>query len=106
MDANMEELLDLCTGNFTSQAEKPLSVNSDKKENMEELLNLCSGKFITQGKYPTESIRLTTAKYVKSVPLKKSPLLLGEKFTENRAMMDSCIEVEFVASWYLELSHS
>ncbi|KAK2508484.1 hypothetical protein MC885_015266 [Smutsia gigantea] len=48
MDANMEELLDLCTGNFTSQAEKPLSVNSDKKENMEELLNLCSGKFTSQ----------------------------------------------------------
>uniref|UniRef100_A0A2I3GJB2 Claspin n=1 Tax=Nomascus leucogenys TaxID=61853 RepID=A0A2I3GJB2_NOMLE len=48
MDANMDELLDLCTGNFTSQAEKHLPRKSDKKENMEELLNLCSGKFTSQ----------------------------------------------------------
>ncbi|XP_037683675.1 claspin [Choloepus didactylus] len=48
MDANMDELLDLCTGKFTSQDEKPLSRKSDKKENMEELLNLCSGKFTSQ----------------------------------------------------------
>uniref|UniRef100_A0A8C3WC68 Claspin n=1 Tax=Catagonus wagneri TaxID=51154 RepID=A0A8C3WC68_9CETA len=45
MDANMDELLDLCTGKFTSQGEKPLPRKSDKKENMEELLDLCSGKF-------------------------------------------------------------
>lgn len=63
MDANMDELLDLCTGKFTSQTEKHLPRKSDKKENMEELLNLCSGKFTSQGKYPTESIRLTTLKY-------------------------------------------
>ncbi|XP_045332651.1 claspin isoform X3 [Leopardus geoffroyi] len=48
MDANMDELLDLCTGKFTSQAEKTLSRKSDKKENLEELLNLCSGKFTSQ----------------------------------------------------------
>uniref|UniRef100_A0A671DNE6 Claspin n=1 Tax=Rhinolophus ferrumequinum TaxID=59479 RepID=A0A671DNE6_RHIFE len=48
MDANMDELLDLCTGKFTSQAEKALPRKSDKKENMEELLNLCSGKFTSQ----------------------------------------------------------
>uniref|UniRef100_A0A2I3THF9 Claspin n=1 Tax=Pan troglodytes TaxID=9598 RepID=A0A2I3THF9_PANTR len=48
MDANMDELLDLCTGKFTSQAEKHLPRKSDKKENMEELLNLCSGKFTSQ----------------------------------------------------------
>uniref|UniRef100_A0A8C4LY10 Claspin n=1 Tax=Equus asinus TaxID=9793 RepID=A0A8C4LY10_EQUAS len=48
MDANMDELLDLCTGKFTSQAEKHLPGKSDKKENMEELLNLCSGKFTSQ----------------------------------------------------------
>ncbi|XP_005868738.1 PREDICTED: claspin [Myotis brandtii] len=48
MDANMDELLDLCTGKFTSQAEKALPGKSDKKENMEELLNLCSGKFTSQ----------------------------------------------------------
>ncbi|XP_058534780.1 claspin [Ochotona princeps] len=48
MDANMDELLDLCTGKFTTQAEKHLSTKNDKKENMEELLNLCSGKFTSQ----------------------------------------------------------
>ncbi|XP_016002740.2 claspin isoform X1 [Rousettus aegyptiacus] len=48
MDANMDELLDLCTGKFTSQAEKALPRKNDKKENMEELLNLCSGKFSSQ----------------------------------------------------------
>ncbi|KAM8935189.1 claspin isoform 1-T1 [Lycaon pictus] len=48
MDANMDELLDLCTGKFTSQTEKTLSRKNDKKENLEELLNLCSGKFTSQ----------------------------------------------------------
>ncbi|XP_066125796.1 claspin [Saccopteryx bilineata] len=48
MDANMDELLDLCTGKFTSQDEKALPRKSNKKENMEELLNLCSGKFTSQ----------------------------------------------------------
>lgn len=32
MDANMDELLDLCTGKFASQAEKPLPGKSDKRE--------------------------------------------------------------------------
>ncbi|XP_006886644.1 PREDICTED: claspin [Elephantulus edwardii] len=48
MDANMDELLDLCTGKFTSQTEKSLPSKNDKEENMEELLNLCSGKFTSQ----------------------------------------------------------
>nr|XP_025847546.1 claspin isoform X2 [Vulpes vulpes] len=48
MDANMDELLDLCTGKFTSQTEKTLPRKNDKKENLEELLNLCSGKFTSQ----------------------------------------------------------
>ncbi|NXG42030.1 CLSPN protein, partial [Psilopogon haemacephalus] len=48
MDANMDELLDLCSGQFSSQAEREQNTNSNKKENMEELLNLCSGKFVSQ----------------------------------------------------------
>ncbi|XP_009995695.1 PREDICTED: LOW QUALITY PROTEIN: claspin [Chaetura pelagica] len=48
MDANMDELLDLCSGKFSSQAEHVPSTSSHKKQNMEELLNLCSGKFVTQ----------------------------------------------------------
>ncbi|NWX23218.1 CLSPN protein, partial [Aegotheles bennettii] len=48
MDANMDELLDLCSGQFSSQAEHVPSPSSNKKQNMEELLNLCSGKFVSQ----------------------------------------------------------
>ncbi|NXN14077.1 CLSPN protein, partial [Indicator maculatus] len=48
MDANMDELLDLCSGQFSSQAEHEPNANSNKKQNMEELLNLCSGKFVSQ----------------------------------------------------------
>ncbi|XP_059686627.1 claspin [Gavia stellata] len=48
MDANMDELLDLCSGQFSSQAEHVPNTSSDKKQNMEELLNLCSGKFVSQ----------------------------------------------------------
>ncbi|NXR09061.1 CLSPN protein, partial [Semnornis frantzii] len=48
MDANMDELLDLCSGKFSNQAEREQNANSNKKQNMEELLNLCSGKFVSQ----------------------------------------------------------
>ncbi|NWH58292.1 CLSPN protein, partial [Geococcyx californianus] len=48
MDANMDELLDLCSGQFSSQAEHQPNSSSSKKQNMEELLNLCSGKFVSQ----------------------------------------------------------
>ncbi|XP_064028869.1 claspin isoform X3 [Pogoniulus pusillus] len=53
MDANMDELLDLCSGKFSSQAEREQNANSNKKQNMEELLNLCSGKFVSQTGSPT-----------------------------------------------------
>ncbi|XP_061305724.1 claspin [Pezoporus flaviventris] len=53
MDANMDELLDLCSGKFSSQAEHVPNTNSNKKQNMEELLNLCSGKFVSQTGSPT-----------------------------------------------------
>uniref|UniRef100_A0A8C3LV74 Claspin n=1 Tax=Chrysolophus pictus TaxID=9089 RepID=A0A8C3LV74_CHRPC len=53
MDANMDELLDLCSGQFSSQTEHVPSTSSNKKQNMEELLNLCSGKFVTQTDSPT-----------------------------------------------------
>ncbi|XP_054658714.1 claspin [Grus americana] len=53
MDANMDELLDLCSGQFSSQAEHVPNTSSNKKQNMEELLNLCSGKFVSQAGSPT-----------------------------------------------------
>uniref|UniRef100_A0A8D2J6I1 Claspin n=1 Tax=Varanus komodoensis TaxID=61221 RepID=A0A8D2J6I1_VARKO len=48
MDANMDELLDLCSGQFASQDKRPPDTYSGKKPNMEELLGLCSGKFASQ----------------------------------------------------------
>ncbi|XP_075409953.1 claspin [Tenrec ecaudatus] len=48
MDANMDELLDLCTGKFTSQEDKSQPGKNGQKGNMEELLSLCSGKFASQ----------------------------------------------------------
>ncbi|NXJ77275.1 CLSPN protein, partial [Trogon melanurus] len=48
MDANMDELLDLCSGQFSGQAERVPNASSSKKQNMEELLHLCSGKFVSQ----------------------------------------------------------
>ncbi|XP_062450355.1 claspin [Rhea pennata] len=53
MDANMDELLDLCSGQFSSQTEDVPNTNSSTKQNMEELLNLCSGKFVSQTGSPT-----------------------------------------------------
>ncbi|NWQ94084.1 CLSPN protein, partial [Burhinus bistriatus] len=48
MDANMDELLDLCSGQFSSQTEHVPNTSSYRKQNMEELLNLCSGKFVSR----------------------------------------------------------
>ncbi|KFQ32898.1 Claspin, partial [Mesitornis unicolor] len=53
MDANMDELLDLCSGQFSGRAEHASNSSSNKKQNMEELLNLCSGKFVSQTGSPT-----------------------------------------------------
>ncbi len=47
-DANMDELLGLCSGQFTEK-EKPRRISSTQilgtQENMDELLGLCSGQF-------------------------------------------------------------
>uniref|UniRef100_A0A2K6UX59 Claspin n=1 Tax=Saimiri boliviensis boliviensis TaxID=39432 RepID=A0A2K6UX59_SAIBB len=95
MDANMDELLDLCTGKFTSQAEKQLHRKSDKKENMEELLNLCSGKFTFQDASTPGSSELNKQEKESSMgdPMEEALALCSGSFPTDREEEDE--EEEF-----------
>ncbi|XP_039707029.1 claspin isoform X3 [Pteropus medius] len=86
MDANMDELLDLCTGKFTSQAEKALPRKNDKKENMEELLNLCSGKFTSQDVSTLAPSELNKQEKESSIsdPLEEALALCSGSFPTDR----------------------
>ncbi|XP_012620695.1 claspin isoform X1 [Microcebus murinus] len=86
MDANMDELLDLCTGKFTSQAEKRLPRKNDKKENMEELLNLCSGKFTSQDAFTPALSELNKQEKESSLddPMEEALALCSGSFPTDR----------------------
>ncbi|KAM6172464.1 claspin [Erethizon dorsatum] len=86
MDANMDELLNLCTGKFTSQAEKCPPRKNDKKENMEELLNLCSGKFPSQDASPLAPLELSKQEKENSVgdPMEEALALCSGSFPTDR----------------------
>lgn len=87
MDANMDELLDLCTGQFTSQPEEKCQPRkNDKKENMEELLNLCSGKFPTQDASPVAPLGLRSQEKESSTedPMEEALALCSGSFPTDR----------------------
>nr|XP_020015202.1 claspin isoform X2 [Castor canadensis] len=86
MDANMDELLDLCTGKFTSQPDKCQPKKNDKKENMEELLNLCSGKFTSQDASPMASSELSKPEKENSMgdPMEEALALCSGSFPTDR----------------------
>ncbi|XP_016073770.1 PREDICTED: claspin [Miniopterus natalensis] len=96
MDADMDELLDLCTGKFTSQAEKALPRKSNKKENMEELLNLCSGKFTSQDDSTLAPSELNKEERESSVddPMEEALALCSGSFPTDREE-ESSEEKEF-----------
>ncbi|XP_026249257.1 claspin isoform X5 [Urocitellus parryii] len=95
MDANMDELLDLCTGKFASQSEKCQSRKSDKKENMEELLNLCSGKFTSQDASSLTPLELSKQEKENSMvdPMEEALALCSGSFPTDREEEDE--EEEF-----------
>nr|XP_027793215.1 claspin isoform X3 [Marmota flaviventris] len=95
MDANMDELLDLCTGKFASQSEKCQSSKSDKKENMEELLNLCSGKFTSQDASSLTPLELSKQEKENSMvdPMEEALALCSGSFPTDREEEDE--EEEF-----------
>ncbi|CAH6790875.1 Clspn [Phodopus roborovskii] len=95
MDANMDELLDLCTGQFASQSEEKCQpTRSDRKENMEELLNLCSGKFPSQGASPIAPLELSKQEE-NSIddPMEEALALCSGSFPTDRE--EECEEEEF-----------
>ncbi|GAB1288924.1 Claspin [Apodemus speciosus] len=96
MDANMDELLDLCTGQFTSQSEEKCQPRkNDKKEDMEELLNLCSGKFPSQDASPDAPLGLGKQEKEHSTedPMEEALALCSGSFPTDREEEDE--EEEF-----------
>ncbi|KAL6038947.1 hypothetical protein STEG23_010036 [Scotinomys teguina] len=87
MDANMDELLDLCTGQFTSQSEEKCPPKkNNKKEDMEELLNLCSGKFPSQDASPMAPLELSGQEKDGSMddPMEEALALCSGSFPTDR----------------------
>ncbi|XP_036034502.1 claspin [Onychomys torridus] len=87
MDANMDELLDLCTGQFTSQSEEKCPPRkNNKKEDMEELLNLCSGKFPSQDASPVAPLELSKQEKESSMddPMEEALALCSGSFPTDR----------------------
>ncbi|NXN39660.1 CLSPN protein, partial [Rhinoptilus africanus] len=97
MDANMDELLDLCSGQFSSQAEHVPNTSSSKKQNMEELLNLCSGKFVSQNSPTWASSASSKAEKDSDIedPMAEALALCSGSFPTDREEEDEEEQEEF-----------
>ncbi|KAM5179724.1 claspin [Mantella aurantiaca] len=98
MDANMGELLDLCSGQFKESQSvigQP-GANGAKKEAMDELLGLCSGKFVSQDDGSNQETFSCTKVHVESEKddlMSEAVALCSGSFTnreseENEAELD------------------
>ncbi|XP_015273730.1 PREDICTED: claspin [Gekko japonicus] len=85
MDANMDELLSLCSGQFASQNKPSANGDSNNKQNIEELLNLCSGKFASQdAPTQTSSTSSQLKKESRSDPMAEALALCSGSFPTDR----------------------
>ncbi|XP_061453311.1 claspin isoform X2 [Rhineura floridana] len=108
MDANMDELLDLCSGQFASQNKHPPNTYSGKKRNMEELLGLCSGKFTSQNSPICDSSATPKLEKESSTddPMAEAVALCSGSFSTDREVEEKYEEEEFGDFQLLTDDHS
>ncbi|KAM4795780.1 claspin [Rhinophrynus dorsalis] len=87
MDANMGELLDLCSGQFKDSGTTQADGNETTKAAMDELLELCSGKFVSQADCSTQDYSapvMEQSETEKTDSMSKAVALCSDSFPVDR----------------------